>query len=204
MRITGIRRQQRSPERVNVFIDGAFACSISINQLLEFGLKINQEINQIQLEDLQQASREGKVVSRVQSWVLLRPRSMHETFRYVLRVLGSQDQVAKNRAQELVENYRARGWLDDEVFARWWVERPSRASRSHTVLRAELRDKGVSDEIIGKVLTGDDMEALSELLARLISKPKYSDRAKLMRYLAGKGFRYSSVKEALAAVDNEA
>lgn len=58
--------------------------------------------------------------------------------------------------------------------------------------------KGVDREIIGEVLSErEDDGLLSELVAKLKLKAKYQDEQKLMRYLVGKGFSYSSVREAL-------
>jgi len=94
----------------------------------------------------------------------------------------------------------AKGYLDDEKFARFWIEnRNVRRGSSLRKLSAELASKGVEKSIIDNILTETDRTDADEL-KKIITKKRgrYDDDKKLIAYLARQGFRYDDIKEALA------
>ena len=105
------------------------------------------------------------------AFLAVRPRSVAETTRR-LRHLGYRNQLVEQVVGQLV----ALNYLDDEAFARAWVESRDRARpRGELALRRELAQKGVGREIVDQVLSerqessadGDsDMAAALKLLDR--------------------------------------
>jgi regulatory protein len=82
------------------------------------------------------------------AFLAVRPRSVAETTRR-LRQLGFPDQLAEQVVAQLVEL----DYLDDEAFARAWVESRDRSRpRGELALRRELAQKGVGREIVDQVL----------------------------------------------------
>ncbi len=78
----------------------------------------------------------------------VRPRSRAE----VRRRLGEAGYRA-DLVEEAIARLAALGYLDDEAFARAWVESRDRARpRGERALWAELRRKGVADDVIAEVL----------------------------------------------------
>ncbi len=100
-----------------------------------------------------------------------RQRSVAETRRR-LRHLGYQHALVEDVLQRLVDM----GYLDDEVFARTWVESRDRARpRGEGALRRELELKGVAADTVSAVLEerseradsdGADADAARRLLDR--------------------------------------
>ncbi|KAF0814930.1 Regulatory protein RecX [Andreprevotia sp. IGB-42] len=104
----------------------------------------------------------------------------------------AEDEAALEGLDALLDDFEARGWLSDRRFAEQWVS--SRASRfGASRLRAELRQKGVADELIAEALgeAGDNELAR----ARAVWQKRYphppqdlNERGKQLRYLAARGF----------------
>lgn len=90
----------------------------------------------------------GVVMEAAAAFLSVRPRSIEETRRR-LRHLG----YPHGLVDEVVERLAELRYLDDEAFARWWVESRDRARPRGTVaLRRELALKGVAREAIDRVL----------------------------------------------------
>jgi regulatory protein len=82
------------------------------------------------------------------AFLAVRPRSVEET-RQRLVALGYQSELVEAVVERLVEI----GYLDDEEFARAWVESRDRARpRGEHALRLELGRKGIERQTIDAVL----------------------------------------------------
>ena len=99
---------------------------------------------------------------------------------------------------------REKGYVDDEEFARWWVEnRNIIKGTSKRKLSSELAAKGVDRILIDRVLAESDRSDLQEL-TKIIAKKRrrYPDEQKFIAYLARQGFSYDDIKQALREIDN--
>ena len=105
-------------------------------------------------------------------FLAVRPRSVVETSRR-LRHLGYPHALVEQVVERLVEM----GYLDDEAFARAWIESRDRARpRGEGALRRELALKGVPTETVAAALgqrfataaaeDGPELEAAMRLLER--------------------------------------
>jgi regulatory protein len=94
----------------------------------------------------------------------------------------------------------AHNLVDDEKFAKWWITSRS-SKRSHRVLAQELKEKGISQDIIDQQLleAGDELESLQSLLEKkLRSDPNLKDNLpKLYRYFLGKGYTYANIQQVI-------
>jgi SOS response regulatory protein OraA/RecX len=99
----------------------------------------------------------GPVVEAAAAFLAVRPRSISETKRR-LQHLGYPQALI----DEVIERFAEVGYLDDESFARTWVESRDRARpRGENALRRELCLKGVAREVIDEVL-GERLDAAGE------------------------------------------
>lgn len=130
-------------------------------------------------ERREQRSKEddpSEVLDTAARFLEARPRSEDEVRRKLLR-LGYRPEMV----EEAVGKLLAVGYLDDEAFARAWVESRDRATpRGEHALRRELGQKGVDRGLIDEVLddrrdealaggdgaTGPDQAAAERLLAK--------------------------------------
>ena len=103
-----------------------------------------------------------------------------------------------------IDRLRAQRYVDDEAFARWWVEQRERFKpRGHRALRTELAQKGVGRDVVDLVLgeraPDADVEqarrALSRPLTRWADMPVAEKRRKIHTYLAARGFDYDTIDE---------
>lgn len=196
MKITKITEQSISKDRVSIYIDGSYAVSLTLDQLLEEKLKIGDELDDQGLKRLRKLSEDGKLKIRAMEWLILRPRSARELTDYLRRKNVGPDQI-----NQWVASFQKTGLQNDTNFARWWVEQRRNKQRSASYIRQELRSKSIDQDIINEVLTYNDTNDES-VLKQLIEKKRritrYQDNKKLTEYLLRQGYRYSDIVEALA------
>jgi regulatory protein len=153
------------------------------------------------LDVLERLDREERRASAHEAALRLldaRPRSEHE-MRTRLALRGfDPDTIAFE-----IERLRNAGLLDDERFARAWVEDRKRISpRGSTMLRYELLGRGIDPEAADAAIDGIDDRELATSLA-LQRGRRYADRpheeflAKVGGFLRRRGFDYRVTSEAL-------
>jgi regulatory protein len=113
-------------------------------------------------------------------------------------------------AERVLSRFTDVGLIDDEAFARAWVQsRHTGRGLARRALASELRRRGVADETVNEAVETLDSEqeerAARELVGRRLSSTRRLDPAKRMRRLVGMlarkgyspGLAYRVVKEAL-------
>ncbi len=133
-----------------------------------------------------------------------------------LHLLEKQDRSEKNLRDKLKEGgystdiidvaidyINEYGYLDDARMAASHV-RFYQDSRSRMRLKQDLMQKGISAEVIERVLdeeyTGDEQDLIQKLLVKKgynREEATYEDRAKMYRFLAGRGFSSDAISKAL-------
>jgi len=195
MKITAIKQQVKQKDRYSVFVDGKYAFSLSESALLDQKLMLNQELNERRLAELKQESTDDKMYGLALRYGAIRQRSEWEIRNYLER-----KKVSPALADVILNKLSKFGYIDDEKFARMWVEnRRLLRPTSWRKLQQELRAKHVSNEAMEQALATDDIDeqqALRELIAK--KRARYPDNLKLMQYLARQGFGYEDIKTALA------
>ena len=198
MKITKINQQVNHRDRYSIFIDGKYLFSLSETTLLNQKLFSGQLIDSQQLAALIKLSKDDKTYLNALRYIALRPRSIWELQDYLKR-----KQVDEVSSKEILNKLSDVGLLDDEAFARSWVEsrrllKPSSKRR----LSLELRQKRIEEQTIQKVLRDDEVEeqtAINQLINKKRRQAKYrTDKLKLMQYLSRQGFDYADIKAALA------
>ena len=207
MKITSISVQQRDKNRVNVSIDGKYRFSLDLSQVTELGIRVGNEYTEAELADLENESQFGKLYMRALEYSLMRPHSQHELSQYLYRktrdTRTKEGAIRKGVSKVLTERVYARiiekGYVDDEAFARYWVEnRQLRKGISKRKLQAELASKGVDRSIVDSLLVETERTD-EEVIQKIIEKKasRYDDEQKLIAYLARQGFSYDDIKQAL-------
>lgn len=218
MFITKISLQAKNSGRVNIFIDGKYSFSLSLSQLADLKLKQNQELSGEQLAAFKDESLFGKLYFRTVDYCLLRPRSVKEVKDYLFKKTLSTKYKSKKTGEikqregvsalitnRVLEAVIQKKYVDDENFARWWVEnRNLKKGVSQKKLRSELLSKGVDSKIIEAAIAKVNRDDKTEL-QKVITKKyhKYDDQQKLIRYLAGQGFNYYDIVDAINEFENE-
>ena len=217
-RVSDIREAVRDKNRVNVYIDDKFFCSLDIAQVVDLHVKIGRELNNEELEELKRASDFSKFYNRALEFTLMRPHSSKEVRDYLKRKTLDRKVRVKNQKtgeyktvlkqgydQSLVEpvykRLEERGYINDRRFAETWVEnRNITKGSSLKKLRLELAQKAISQSIVEEVLAETDRDDAAELRKIIARKAKkYPDEQKLIQYLMRQGFNYSDILDELSA-----
>jgi regulatory protein len=197
--ITALRAQARDNQRVNVFIDDAFAIGVGLNTLAREQLYVGKVLDQAAWSRLEAAESADKAFQAALPLLNARPRSIAEVRRRLAR-----KQFPPPSIDAAVEKLCRLDLLDDAAFARYWIDnRNAYRPRGARALRAELAARGVGREIIEAELArsqSDDTEREQAVqLARQVL-PRYAgaaDRLTFQRRLAGylqrRGFGYNTI-----------
>ena len=218
MKITDISFQAKNKDRVNVSVDGKYRFSLDITQVTELGIKVGKEYSEEELAELETESQFGKLYARALEYTLMRPHSAKEVRDYLwrktrdtkVRVRDTNEfrdkpGVSQDLADRVYERLLARGHLNDEKFARYWVEnRQQRKGISRRKLVAELRAKGVEQLLIEDAIQNSPREEKREIWKILEKRRhRYDDEQKLIAYLARQGFSYQVIRDALIEFDEQ-
>ena len=96
-RITDIKEAVRSQNRVNIFVDQKFFCSLDISQVVDLSIKVGCQLDDTELSELKKASDFGKLYGRALEYVFSRPHSTKEIRDYLKRKTYSRKIRVKNR-----------------------------------------------------------------------------------------------------------
>lgn len=197
MKITGLKQQVSRPSRYSVYIDGKFSFGIGADAVLSSGIVVGEELDEHRLKELRSLADDDAAYNNALRYVTMRQRSEWEVTTYLKR-----KQVGEKLTGDIMARLRELGLVDDLSFARGWVanRRLFKATNKRR-LAQELRQKHVSDSIIGTVLDEDNTDesaVLRELIAKKRQTPRYrDDDLRLMQYLARQGYSYDAVKSAM-------
>lgn len=209
LRVTDIKQAVKNENRVNVFVNNKYSFSLDIAQLVDFKIKKGQVITEPELEKFKNASEFGKLYQRTLEWVLVRSRSTREVkdylFKKSIQPIKSKDPETKktilkkptvDRAQftdQIITRLIEKGYLDDERFAKYYVEnRFVKKGISKKHLATELMKKGIEKDIIDQVLdVRNDEEEIKKIIAKKSSR---YDKDKMINYLIRQGFPFETVR----------
>jgi regulatory protein len=202
-RITSLKVQKKNPNRVSVYLDGDFAFGVS--RIVAAWLHIGQELSDEKITDLQRQETQEAALQKAMLLLSYRPRSEAEISQK-LRDDGYEAEVIKIAMDRL----RSNGLLQDESFAKTWVEnRGAFRPRSQKMLAYELRRKGVAEDTIQQALTessdyNDLAYKAAALYARKLASSEWEEfHRRLMSFLARRGFSYGTAAPVVRQVWNE-
>jgi regulatory protein len=205
----------RDKNRVNVFVNEKFFCSLDVFQVAEVGVKVGKVLDAEGLAELRRAADFGKLYTRALEYVLMRPRSVKEVRDYLgrktlerrvrvrdVRTGEYENKVKKGYDKGLVEPVLARllakGYLDDRKFAMAWLENRSVSKgASLRKLTLELRRKGVEQKLIDELASMRVRDDRDEILKVIAKKRQRYDDQRLVQYLMRQGFDYDDIRGAL-------
>ena len=197
-KVTALRIRKGRKKRVNVFLDNRFAFSLEAEVVIREGLQVGQELSANQIKALVKADHFHSCLNAATHFLGYRPRSEFEV-RERLQRRGFDD----NTVEGVIAKLKEQGLVDDVAFAQFWKEnRDSFSPRSQWLTKLELRQKGVTDDIIDQVIEtiDDDDNAYRAALSKARSLPR-SDyqgfRRRLGEYLKRRGFGYGVINHTI-------
>ncbi len=196
-KITKLEFQKKNPDRVSVFLDGRFA--FGLPAIIAARLKRDQFLSDAESESLQAEDAIETAYGKALNYLSYRPRSRAEVERYLEKRDLSESQI-----EAVAARLERAGLLDDEAFARYWVENRERNQpKGPRALRYELRNKGISSRMIDRALVSVDVQdSAYRSAARKAQQLAHLDQGtftkKIIQYLARRGFDYEVARETAA------
>lgn len=202
MEITEVQSYGKS--KYKVFLNNEFAFVLYKGELKKYHLEEGNQIEADVYEDI----LENVLVKRAKA------RSLH----LLMQVNRTEAQLRSKLRENLypesvisaaVDYVKSFGYINDGNFARSYVEQRS-VSKSRRQISMELMQKGVSKDVIEDALQNveTDEEEIIKLLIRkkvrnidTLSSLDEKEKAKLSRYLMGKGFQWDKIARVFRVLD---
>lgn len=145
------------------------------------------------------------VLKKTLKFLSYRPRSEFEIDKYF------EKNAVGERTKKLVkEKLVSLKLIDDAAFVRWWIEqRTEFKPKSKHFIVAELRQKGIANELIAGLLSEERTKQNEYLVAeklalkkleRIKGLPVIDKKKKLYTILSQRGFSYDIAKEIIEKV----
>jgi regulatory protein len=208
-RVSGLERQKNDPDRISVYIDDVYAFGLFEHVIAGHALHSGVYLSIPQQEELIAADRLLRAYRKALHFLGYRARSISEVTQKLVR-----SGYGEVETEKVIERLVRGGYLDDEAFARQYVE--SRvAARGYGPLRIrqDLFRKGIAGEIIEETLSAafPDREvrrkAVAEASKRWVQLSKEPDtrkrRKKLFDFLVRRGFDFEIAAEVLNDLTQE-
>ena len=205
--VTAVEPQRRPrSRRVNVFVDGRYAFSLAEDLV---GLvRVGQPISELKTAELLLKDEQARAFEAAAVFLSYRPRSERE----VRDRLRKKD-FPEPAIEATVERLKRLRLLDDEAFARYWIEqRQTHRPRGARLLRLELRQKGIAaDTTMEAVETSAEEEDPVDAACRAAERKAHSLRSlddrefaqKLGQFLVRRGFDYETARTACRRLREE-
>lgn len=194
MKVTGLRRSGNS-DKIAVDLDGRFAFSVSLDALLELGIKPNTELSDFQYVQLKQRSHMEQAEGDAVKLLKYGPRTEQE-----LRKKLMEKEYDEETAAAVVQKFAGLHLVDDLEYCHMFV-------RSHKETRGwgpektkqALLKKGLPAALSASVLSEFyDRDSTVELAVKAAEKKFrtlhkkngniFEIRLKLIRFLGSRGF----------------
>ncbi|MGH2457679.1 MAG: regulatory protein RecX [Chloroflexota bacterium] len=190
----------RRTDRVRVHLGDGQTFELARLVADEAGLRPGADIDELALANLRGRGALQEALDRALHFLEPRPRSERE-----VRTRLAQKGTAPELIDPVIGRLRELGMIDDRAFARYWIENRARFSpRGGRLVKAELRQKGVTSEVVAELDEGvDEAAAIGEVAPRLARRlgrlDRQTFRRKLWAQLARRGFDYDTIGPAIDA-----
>jgi len=191
-------KPQKNGRRVNIYLDNKFGFGIDLENFVVLGLKEGKEYSQEEINEIIKKAQFQKTLDKLLRFTTLRPRSKREIKDWL-----KKKEVHESIFDELFERLDRLELIDDEKFAKWWVDqRLSFKPRGKRALSYELFQKGIDKTIIEMVLNKDEIDE-SKIAKELLEKNAYKwksykgfeEKQKKSQFLARKGISWDAIKK---------
>lgn len=187
--ITALQIQKNNTERVNVYVDNAYAFAVTL--VVADTLHKGQPLTDADIARLQAQDDRDKAYDQVVRWLAQRPHSVGETETYLRRKGHPAEVIA-----EVIARLQDKHYLDDAAFAEFWRDSRERfRPRGTRALRYELQQKGVARDVIDSTLSDlDESESAWAAIEPKLRTWHHLERdmfyKKALGFLSRRGFTY--------------
>jgi regulatory protein len=194
--ITRLTQQKNDPNRVNVFIDGSF--SFGVSRILGVSLRVGQKISEEEINKITKDDSFEKVFQSALHFLSFRNRSVNEIEMHL-----AKKGFFENDIIQVIDCLKSRGYLDDENFAKEWVEsRSASKPRGRRLLAYELKQKKINSDMIALALQGlpNECDLALKAAKKVVFRNKKMEydlfNKKVTGFLLRRGFDFELIQEA--------
>lgn len=204
MQVTKITPQKFRRNFFNIYLDNKFAFALNADELLKSHLKLGYQISSEDAQKFIKIKKEIDLTDSLYRFVSFRPRSEKEVRDYF-----KKKKVDPAAIEKITEKAKSLNLINDLDFSKWWLEqRQTFRPKGPRLLKLELKQKGISDEIINSVLSSKSSQTEFKTALALAQKkhallknydPKIQ-KQKLLGFLLRRGFDFDEAKSAVDSV----
>lgn len=200
MIITEIKKKGTS-ENYHVYVDDKYYCLMAYDYIYKYKLKQGMEISE---EKLRQIKKESDDL--ICSSIALNYISKKFCCEYDLRAYLKKYGFISDSINLAINKLKEYNYINDDVWAQNIVS-GLKANHGNLYIKQKLEQKGLSDEIISKVIDENDESDSCLIQAKKWIKihkipENINEKNKLYSFLLRKGFSYDAVKQALNKINN--
>lgn len=221
MEITRITKQTRNTDRLNLFVDNEYFCSISTKSLLKLNLYKSKPVTENDLINIKEQALADLLKSDSYRYLSIKSRSSQEIKKYLKRRINQKYKDFNHTdSDELIsktlDSLTKEGLLDDDEFTKQFIKTrlESRKPESINSLKLKLSKKGIDIQTINKHIDNFEINPETEFEnAKLILGKRFNlikSRAKnqndlknkSIRHLISKGYPYQISINAFDSIHN--
>ncbi len=197
MIVTAVELKRRR-KQVDVFVDGQFALTLSVELAVASDVRPGRELSPGELSALAEEEARRGAMEAALRLLSYRARSEQELRERLARKSFSQPVI-----QRTLIRVRELGYLDDAAFARSWTEtRQASRPRARRVVAGELRRRGIDREAIeaatAEISDEDEAYRAAGRRLRLLGGLEYQVfRERLGGFLTRRGFSYDVARRTI-------
>ncbi|RKD24297.1 hypothetical protein BEP19_07820 [Ammoniphilus oxalaticus] len=199
--ISSIQRQKNRP-RYNIYMNEEYAFAIHEDILVKFSLAKGMELDDGAMLDLLKAEERHRAEQYALRYLGYRARTASQLRDYLAKKgFESED------CEAVIESFQEKNYIDDEDYARRWVEERKRMRpRGRYLLKQELSQRGIAKDLIDTVVVShvsdeDEQEMIVELIDKKWRNKTfpnlYEAKKKIIPYLQRKGFSMGPISAAV-------
>ena len=206
--ITKIEVQKKSKSRYSLFDGEKFITGVSQDTLIRFNLHSGKILSEKMIGEIEAAEVLHKMREQTLRFLSRRAHSRKE-LDDKLRKKGHR----KDLINKILDEFQARGYIDDTEFARMFTDEEIRLKSSGPLLiRSKLMQRGVTGQLIDQTISS--LYSMEDQIAncRNLAHKKYrtdlsgiddKQRTGLISYLKTKGFHWEHISAAIPEIFKE-
>ena len=200
MTVTDIKQQKKDKSRYSVYIDGEYAFSLIMEDILYFGLKIGEDISDSVYDYITETTLYIKAQDSALKYLGYRMRTEKE----IEDRLISED-YGEEVCQKVMDFLKKYNYVNDREYCEKYIRETMKLRpKGSYLIKTELKNRGVAEEVVEEAVRRagiDELSVAEELLEKKYEGFADMDNKELSRvygYLQRRGFSYGVIKEAVA------
>jgi regulatory protein len=148
--------------------------------------------------------QKSEILDKAYRFLSLRPRSEKEVADYL-----KKREISPSDFEKIFKILKEQKLVDDWEFAKWWIEqRETFKPKGKIALKAELKQKGIPEEIIEKALAQIDEESLAKKALAKKAKAYHGLSSeeffrKISQFLTSRGFSWQTIEKVAKKFKND-